>query len=105
MVRIGELKVRGAAILQGTAKLSALIDGKIDGEVVFDPAPLAQIKGSLSGLVSGGIDGFANIPKGRLVCVIPALEEAVKALGNVATEAGGTIQAQASFAAFITTGG
>lgn len=105
LARIGELKVRGAAILQGTAKLSALIDGKIDGEVVFNPAPLAQIEGSLSGLISGGIDGFANIPKGRIVCVIPALKEAVSALGSVAKEAGGTLQAQASFAAFITSGG
>lgn len=107
LARIGELRVRGAAILQGGAKLSALITGEIDGEVVFDPAPLAQITASLDGVIKAGVDGdlFANVPKGRLVCVIPAFQEAIKALGNVGTEVSGTIEAQAMFGAFLTTGG
>jgi hypothetical protein len=107
LARIGELRVRGAAILQGGAKLTALIDGKIDGEVVFDPAPLAQITAQLQVVIDAGVEGdlFANVPKGRLLCVIPAFNEAISRLGSVAGEVGGTVQAQAMFASFITTGG
>jgi modification target Cys-rich repeat protein len=88
VARIGELKVRGAAILQGAAKLTALIDGKIDGEVVFDPvSPIKQLTASIGGIISGGLSGklFANLPKGRIPCVIPALKEAVSALGKAGT--------------------
>jgi len=107
LARIGELRVRGAAILQGGAKLTALIDGKIDGEVVFAAAPLAQITAQLQVVIDAGVEGdlFANVPKGRLLCVIPAFNEAISRLGSVAGEVGGTVQAQAMFASFITTGG
>ncbi len=106
LAKMGELRVRGIAILQGTAKLGALITGEIDGEVVFDPAPLAQLTGSLNGIVSAGAEGslFADVPKGKILCVIPAMQAAVEALGSVGAEASGTIQAQAMFASFITTG-
>lgn len=107
LAKIGELKVRGIAILQGFARLGALVTGEVDGKVVFDPSPVVEITGALQGVISAGVEGdlFANVPKGRLLCVIPALQEAVKALGSVATETKGTLEAQASFAAFITTGG
>lgn len=100
VARIGELKVRGAAILQGAAKLEALVNGKIDGQVVFNPAPLAGLTASMQGIVSAGATGelFADVPKGRLGCVLPAMGEAIDALGSAATEVGGTIQAQAMFA-------
>ena len=104
LYRVGEIRVRGAAILQGFARLGALIDGKIDGKVVFDPSPLAQISASLQGVVSAGVDGdlFANVPKGRLLCVIPAMQAAVKTLASVGTEASATISAQADFATLFT---
>jgi len=107
VARIGELKVRGAAILQGAAKLTALIDGKIDGEVVFEVSPIKQLTASIGGIISGGISGklFAGLPKGRIPCVIPALNEAVSALGKAGTTGVATVAAQAKFAAFITTGG
>lgn len=107
LAKIGELKVRGVAILQGFARLGALVTGEVDGKVVFDPSPVVEITGALGGVISAGVEGelFANVPKGRLLCVIPALQEAVKALNSVATETAGTLEAQASFAAFITTGG
>ncbi len=106
LARIGELRVRGAAVLQGAARLSALITGEVDGKVVFDPAPLAQITASLNGVVSAGVEGdlFANVPKGRLLCVIPAMQEAVKALASVGTEASATIEGQVMFASIFTGG-
>ncbi|MEZ4454422.1 MAG: hypothetical protein R3B09_33530, partial [Nannocystaceae bacterium] len=96
--KLAELQVRGVAILQGTAKLGALIDGKVNGEVVFNPSPLASITGEINGIISAGISGDLNIPVGRIGCVIPALKEAANILGAAATEFGGTIQGQASFA-------
>jgi hypothetical protein len=106
LYRVGQLRVRGAAILQGAARLSALITGEIDGKVVFDPPPLVQITASLNGVVQAGADGelFADVPKGRLLCVIPAMQEAVKALGSVGAEATGTIEAQVMFASVFTGG-
>ena len=104
LYRIGQLRVRAAAILQGTARLSALITGEIDGKVVFDPAPVAQITAELNAVVKLGVEGelFANVPKGRLLCVIPAMQEAVKALASVGTEAAGTIEAQVMFGTVLT---
>lgn len=107
VARLGELRVRGAAVLQGAARLSALITGEIDGKVVFDPAPLAQITASLNGVVQAGAEGelFADVPKGRLLCVIPAMQEAVKALASVGTEAQATIEGQVMFASVFQAGG
>ena len=104
MARIGELKVRGAAILQGAAKLEALVNGKIDGKVVFEVAPLAALTASMEDIFSAGVSGklFAGLPKGRIPCVLPALTEAIKALGKAGGEVGGTISAQAMFATVFT---
>jgi modification target Cys-rich repeat protein len=95
------LKVKGAAILTGFAKYSALIDGKIDGQVVFATSPLASVQNGLEGVISGGLDGslFANIPAGRISCVIPAMSASVTALADMATNAAGTLKAQGDFAA------
>lgn len=100
------LKVKGAAILAGFAKYQALIDGKIDGKVVFETSPLAQIKTQLGGVVSAGVKGdlFVDIPTGRIACVIPAMEDSVKALGDMATNAAGTLKAQGEFATAFTGG-
>jgi hypothetical protein len=104
IARIKELRVRAVAILQGTAKLKALVDGEIDGEVVFNPSPLANLTAEVQGLVSAGISGDIRIPAGRVACVIPAFEEAGKALVAVGSEGAATIRAQAEFSAFIFAG-
>ncbi len=102
--RLKELKVRGAAILQGTAKLKALIDGEVNGEVVFSPSPLANLTAEMQGFVTGGVEILGEIPKGRITCVIPAFEEAIVALGEAGGSVAGTIEAQASFATIFTAG-
>lgn len=104
IARIGELKTRGIAILQGAANLEVLLTGMVDGEVVFEVSPAAQLTASIEGLISAGFEGGFDIPKGRLICVLPAFEASLTALGNVTTGFTGTLAAQADFAAFITTG-
>ena len=94
LARLDLLRVHLAGALQAAAQAEALFNGRIDGEVVFDPSPVARLTGSLQGFVSGGVDGFAelDIPTGRLPCLIPAFEEALTALGD----AGGDLQYTAS---------
>jgi hypothetical protein len=104
MARLGELKVRGAAILQGSARLSALIDGKVDGQTVFAPSPMAQLTTSLKGFTNVNAFADLDIPAGRLGCVVPAFEDAITALVDVGTSVTATIEAQASIATFLTTG-
>jgi hypothetical protein len=102
--RLAELKVRAGAIVQGSARLTALINGKVDGKVVFDPAPLDELKTSVQGFVSADAVAKLDIAPGRLLCVPKAFGEAVTAIGDVAGSVGDTITAQGKFVAAITGG-
>jgi modification target Cys-rich repeat protein len=102
--RLAQLKVRAGAIVQGAAKMTALVTGKVDGKVVFDPSPVAELTASLKGFANADAVAKFDIPKGRLLCVVPAFIEAGKALGDVATTTGNTVSAQAKFVTYITTG-
>lgn len=95
--RLGELKLRAAAILQGFAQLGALVNGKVNGELVFDPPPVIRLQAEFQGVIEAAASGEFEIAPGRIDCVIPALREAVDVLASVATETGGTISAQAEF--------
>lgn len=102
--RLGQLKVRAAAIVQGAGKMSALVTGKVDGKVVFDPSPVAELTASLKGFADAKAIADFDIPKGRLLCVVPAFVEAGTALGDIAKSTADTVSAQAKFVAYITTG-
>ena len=109
--RLGELKTRAVAILEGFTRLSVLINGEVDGEVVFpcadDPAtacsPVANVTTQISASAELAISGDLDIPSGRLACVAPAFEQAATFLASVPGEFAVTLEGQASFAAFITT--
>ncbi len=107
VARLGELRVRGAAIIQGLARASALITGEFEGEVLFDPPPVVNLAGQIEGLISAGVKGEFDIPAGKLPCVVPALEEAVTILGEAGGEFTASIALQADLVATITnpTGG
>jgi modification target Cys-rich repeat protein len=96
--KIGELKTRGAAILQGFAKYEMLITGEANGEVVFDPSPLADITGQIEGFANADAIAEFDIAIGRLPCVVPAFAAAASALGDIAGESAATLEAQAEFA-------
>jgi hypothetical protein len=95
--KITALRVRGAAIMQGFAQLGAIVTGQVEGEVVFNPTPLARITTQFNGVINLVASGDLKIAVGRIDCVIPALEEAITVLGSVAGETAGTLEAQASF--------
>lgn len=97
--KITALRVRGAAIMQGFARLGALIDGRVEGELVFDPTPVARITGQFTAVIAAVANAEFEIAPGRIDCVIPALEQAQDVLRRVATDTAGTLEAQASFSA------
>jgi hypothetical protein len=101
LARLGELRVRGVAILQGFARAQALLTGEVNGEVVFNPAPFARVQTEFEGLVNAGLSGEFEIAPGRIDCVLPAIQEAVSIVGEIGGEFTTSVQAQASFAAFI----
>jgi hypothetical protein len=43
-------------------------------------------------------DLFADIPAGRITCVLPAMEASVKMLGTIGTDAVANLKAQGDFA-------
>jgi hypothetical protein len=104
--RLSELKVRGVAIVQGAAKYEALINGRVNGQVVFNPAPLVVVPTELEGVLEAGAEGdlFADIPPGRIGCVIPALTASVGMLEDMGTSATANLSAQGRFATAITGG-
>jgi modification target Cys-rich repeat protein len=104
--KLAVLETRSIAILQGFAKYEALISGKVNGEVVFKPSPLALVKTEFEGLISAGVDGklFADLPKARITCALPALDASVRALGSIGTSATANLAAQGKFVAAITGG-
>jgi len=104
LVKIDALKVHGAAALQAGARLTALIDGKVNGEVVFSPSPFANLTAEIKALVDVGISGELDIPAGRLPCVIPAFTEAGMALAEAGGSVTGTVAAQAEFVTIFTGG-
>jgi hypothetical protein len=106
LARLSELRVRGAAMIQGFAKYSALFDGKIDGEVVIKPSPVASLVTSIQGFASlnASADILKDIPPGRIGCVVPAFNEAATELSGLVSGAKDSIAAQAKFAAAFTGG-
>jgi hypothetical protein len=103
LARMDLVRLHLAGALQAAAQARALFDGEINGEVVFDPSPVASITASLQGFVSGGVDGFAelDIPLGRLPCVIPAFQESISALGDAGADLSFTAQASVDLFAFV----
>lgn len=98
------LQIHGTAILQGAAQLGALVNGQVNGELVFNPPPLVSLTVQLQTLLQNGFHDWP-IPSGRLACVEPAVQAGIEALAGVAGSSAAIIESQALLAAFITTGG
>jgi hypothetical protein len=103
LARLDLLRVHLAGALQAAAQAQALFSGEVNGEVVFDPSPVASLTASLQGFVSGGVDGFAelDIPIGRIDCVIPAFTESLSALGDAGADLQFTATASVELFAFV----
>ena len=104
--KMAVLQAKGVAIVQGFTKYSALIDGKVNGEVVFKPSPLAQITTSLTGVIEAGAEGslFADIAPGRIGCVLPEMSASVGILGDIGAKAKANLTTQGSFVTSMTSG-
>jgi hypothetical protein len=102
--KLTELKVRGVAIVQGAAKYGALINGRVNGEVVFNPSPVAALQTSISGFANASAFADLDVTPGKITCALPAVAEAVRIAGSLATGTAATLTAQADFVTAFTTG-
>ena len=101
VARMQVLERRAAAIMQDAARLGALVDGTVNGQLLFSPSPAADLAADLNTLISVGV-GNLPIPAGRRDCTLTALQAAVLALSQTTLESSPTIAAQTAFVAFIT---
>jgi modification target Cys-rich repeat protein len=101
IARVGELRARGAAIIQGLARASALVTGEFQGEVIFEVSPVDRLIASIEGVIDAGLSGEFDIAPGRIDCVIPALEESVEILGSASGEFGASVALQVDLVATI----
>jgi hypothetical protein len=102
--RLNEIKVRGAAILQGAAKYDALISGKVNGEVVFAPSPFAQLRTSIQALATPSAIATFDIAPGKVTCALTGFGDAVDLTADIAGSTTGTLAAQAEFVSAFTGG-
>lgn len=101
VARMRELEIRAVAIVQGTTRLQALVTGEVNGEVVFQPAPLVSLQQQLEGIVEVGIEGRFELAPGRIACVIPAFRAALRALVDAGEDVQVTLAASAEFSAVL----
>ena len=104
--KLAALRANAGVMLGSTTKLQALFTGEVNGEVAFEVAPVDAVAASLEGVISAGVDGelFADIPAGRITCVIPAMKEAASLIVSVGEEGAAAVSAQGKFAASLSTG-
>jgi len=104
--KMAALKLNAPLMISAFTNYTALFTGEVNGKAAFDPAPVAVVTASLNTVISAGADGslFADIPTGRIGCVIPALESSVTMLGTLTSEATADIAAQAEFVTAFSTG-
>ncbi len=102
--RLTELKARGVAIVQGAAKYEALLTGSVEGRVVFQPSPLAELRTSVTGFANASAFADFNIPALKIPCAVAGFAEAGTLLSSLATSTTVTLDAQAEFVSAFTTG-
>jgi hypothetical protein len=76
--------------------LDALMAGEVNGELVFETAPVVELMTGLENLIEAAGSGslLSTVPEDRLKCVLPALEDAVARLASVAAESTSVLDAQ-----------
>ncbi len=102
--RLSELRVRGLAIVQGAAKYQALLTGEVEGRVVFNPSPVADLTAKVRGFATPTALARFDMPAGKIPCAVAAFGEAGTMLSGFATETGATLEAQATFVSAFTGG-
>jgi hypothetical protein len=102
--RIGELKLKGLAIVQGSARYEALLTGKVEGRTVFEPSPLAGLTASVTAMAKPS--GYANfdIPAGKVACVVTAVAEAGRITNTLVSGTTASLKNQKDFVAAFSGG-
>lgn len=101
VARMRTLEIRLVAIVQGTTRLRALVTGEVNGEVVFQPAPLVSLQQQLEGILEAGLEGRFELAPGRVACVLPAFRAALRGLVEAGEDVQVTLAASAELSAVL----
>jgi hypothetical protein len=99
VAKMEAFKVQMIAIAQGMTELRALVDADYAADLGIEP-PIVLLQGQIEGLISADIDDF-DVAVGLIPCVIPALEDSLSIIGDVAIGTVVTIQGQVELFAII----
>jgi modification target Cys-rich repeat protein len=100
--RMAQLELGGAALLDDQASLQALMTGVVDGEQVFDPAPIVEIADRFAPLTDALFEEDFELPGARKECLGPALDEASAHLEATADKGNKKLAAVAGLISFLT---
>ena len=90
--------------MQGAAKYEALLTGKVEGRVVFNPSPVADISTRVQAFVNPTAFASFDIPTAKIPCVVTAFTDAGRILSGLTTQTAATLEAQTDFVAAFTSG-
>jgi hypothetical protein len=88
-VNVGAVQADFAAIARETALLQAFLEGKVNGEPVFEPTLAELVLSAPQAVVEDGVTGelLNDVPIDELSCVIPTLENALNSVNDAGSEA------------------
>lgn len=101
LAKLDLIRIHLAGALQAAAQAQALFSGEIEGELVFNPSPVASLVAELQGFASAEAIAEFDIPAGRLPCVVPAFQEAISGMDDVRGDLQFTAQASVELFAFV----
>jgi hypothetical protein len=90
------LEQHATAILAGQARISALMTGKLNGTVLFDPAPAVELQNRLERLVTTDLTPLGADPE----CIpeaIPAIKEGGSHVVKAGTDSSAILNAGQTF--------
>lgn len=105
LAKLDKFRVEMIAIIQGTAKMRALVDANYAAELGITP-PTVAIGASVSAFVDALGSGEIEIAApGLALCAVPAFQDAAEILADLPVELAGTISAQLELVALVVPAG
>jgi hypothetical protein len=97
--KVALLRRYGTRMLEDGARLSALVRGRVDDEVVFARSPLALLVDLLDEDVALGVENelLREVPVGRVNCTLDAYEQGLELVDELGQRAALTLSAQTTF--------
>lgn len=99
LAKMEGFKVQMIAMAQGMTKLRALVDAEYAADIGIQ-SPVAVLEGQINVMMDAKFSDF-DVPKGKIVCLIPAFQDSIEVLGSVVTDTVVVVEGQISLFAII----